>query len=231
MKKLILPLIFVFASALGLAQEYTIRSSSKMEGAPPEFAAIGERQMTTTIKGNKVKSEMTSMMGSEIRIYDGKTHTFLMESMGNKTGYIATDEEMGASAKSKENKPKVEYTAEKKTIAGYECTKAIVTSSGKDNKELKIYVWVTDKINFDLSKVKKDARSKMMDFGDLKGYPLGMELPMNIQGQDMKVVVTTLEVSTRPVNDDAFKVNTDGYQMMSYKEAMDAMKSMGGGPR
>jgi len=226
MKKIILPVAFMLSSVIGIAQEYVVKSASKLEGAPPEFAAYGEREMVTTIKGNKIKSETTSMMGTETRLYDGKTHTFLVDMMGNKMGYVATDAEMDAHAKSKDAKPKVETTTEKKTIAGYECTKSIVTSTGKDNKEQKITVWATDKINFDLSKVKKDAQSRMMDFGDLKGYPMSIETDIAIQGQNMKLVIATTEVSTKPVDDSAFKVSTEGYKMMTYAEAMDMMKSM-----
>lgn len=228
MKKIILPLVLVFVSALSIAQDYTIKSSTKVEGASPQLAAIGEREIETHIKGKKIRTEMTSMMGTEIRVFDGKNHTFLSDNMGNKMGYIATAEEIAAESKPSKNKHRVEYLKEKKNIAGYECSKAIITSTGKDELEQKAVVWYTDKIDFDLSDVKKDASNRMLDMGDLKGYPLGIEVPLNIQGQAMKLIITTTDVNTQPVDEGVFAVNTEGYKMVKYKELLDLMKSMAG---
>ena|SRR6218665_812169 len=230
MKKIILPAALLLVSAFAQAQEYTVKSTTKLEGVPPEYAAYGEREITTYIKGNKIKNETTSMMGSEISMYDGKKHTFLMDAMGNKTGYVVSDEELDKDTKSKkEEKPRVEYPGEKKTVAGYECTKALVMRKGREGKTDTIVLWTTDKINYDVSKVKKDGRTRAMDWGDVKGYPLMIEMKMSFQGQAMKVIVTTVEVSTKPVDDSVFQVNTEGYTMLSYTDAMEKMKAMGGG--
>lgn len=230
MKKIITSAALIFTCAFATAQDnYTVKMNMKIEGLPPEMAGFGEQETVTYIKGDKTKTEITSMMGSQIMLFDGKTHTFLTDAMGNKNGYTATKEEMEASSKNdKEVAPKIEYTTEKKTIAGYECTKAIVTSEGKDKKETKIIVWVTDKIKHDITKNKKGDRG-MMNLGDIKGYPLEMEMKQSQQGMDMKIVISATDVSTKPVDDSVFKVSTDGYKMSTYKEFSEKMKSMKAG--
>ncbi len=229
MKKLITSIALVLASVVAVAQEnYTVKTSMKIEGLPPEYAGFGEQEITNYIKGDKTKTELTSMMMNQTILFDGKLYTFLNEAMGNKTGYTATKEEIEAAASEKtETKPKVEYTSEKKTIAGYECNKAIITAVDKEKKENKITVWVTDKIKYDMSKARK-ANSNMMDLGDLKGYPLEMEMARSQNGMDMKITLTATDVSTKPIDDAVFTVSTDGYKMSSYKEAMEKMKAMKG---
>lgn len=227
MKKIITSVALIFCCTFAVAQDYTVKMNMKIEGLPPEAAGFGEQETVTQIKGEKTKTEMTSMMGSTIMLFDGKTHTFLTDMMGNKAGYTATKEEMEAMAKDdKEPKPKIEYTTEKKTIAGYECTKAVVTTVGKDKKEQQTIVWITDKIKHNMPKNKNRG---MMDLSDLKGYPLEMEMHQSQQGMDMKIMITASEVSTAPIDDSVFAVNTEGYKMSTYKEFSEKMKAQRGG--
>ncbi|MBA3662978.1 MAG: DUF4412 domain-containing protein [Bacteroidetes bacterium] len=230
MKKIITTVaLSLFAASFCIAQDnVTVKMNVKVEGLPPEYAGFGEQEIVNYIKGDKHKSEMSSMMGSNITVFDGKKLTALNEQMGNKSGYTATKEEIEADNKSKEKdpKPKVEYTTEKKTIAGYECTKAIITSVGKDKKESKMTVWVTDKIKTPETGKSGKSRGGMMDLGDLKGYPLEMEMSQSQQGMDMKILVTTSEVSTANIDDSIFNVSTEGYKMRSYAEQKAEMKKM-----
>lgn len=222
----------VSLSALSLsAQDYTIKMSMKVDGLPPEYAAYGEQDITTYIKGKLTKTEINSMMVTSVVFIDETKLTSLTEAMGNKTGYTVSKQELESMEKNEKSEaPKIEYTTEKKTIAGYECTKAIVTNVGKDKKEVKTLVWVTDKIVLDeTTKKMRKASGRGMDLGDLKGYPLSIESSMSQNGMDMKIIMTATEVSTSPIPDATFVVNTEGYKMMTYKEAMDAAKSMGGG--
>lgn len=215
------------ASVYSYAQDnITVKMNVKVEGLPPEYAGFGEQEIVTYIKGEKTKSEMSSMMGSNITVFDGKILTSLNEQMGNKSGFTATKEEMEADKdKDKDKvKPKIEYTTEKKMIAGYECTKAIVTTIGKDKKENKTIAWVTDKIK--APEKGKSGRGGMMDLGDLKGYPLEIEMAQSQQGMDMKILVSTSEVSTANIDDSVFNVSTEGYKMKTYTEQKAEMKKM-----
>jgi hypothetical protein len=226
MKNIILSAALVLMSLAGMSQDnYTIKMNMKIEGLPAEYAAYGEQETVTYIKGEKNKLEVTSMMGSQTTSFDGKMFTVLIDQMGNKMGYTATKEEMDASNNKSEAKPKIEYTSEKKTIAGFECTKAILTSVDKDKKEDQVIVWVTDKIKSD---AKKRGRG-VVNLGDLKGYPLEMQMKKMEQGGEMKITIAATEISTESVPDATFVLSTEGYQMSSFKEAMEKAKSMGGG--
>jgi hypothetical protein len=220
--------ISCFATAANAQENYTMKMTVKTEGLPAEYAAYGEQEIVTYVKGEKSKTEVNSMMFNTTVYFDGKKLTSLSDIMGNKSGYTATKEEIESQEKDKPAKPVIEYTAEKKQIAGYECTKAIATSVGKDKKEKKTILWVTDKIKYDKNHSKASGRG-MTDFGDLKGHPLGMEMTQDMQGSEMKIVMTTTEVSTNPIEDSVFAVNTEGYKMMTYQQFQEQMKAMQGG--
>lgn len=228
MKKIIalLPLLLL-TFMIGAQENYTMKMTMRTEGLPPEEAAFGEQDIVTYVKGDKSKTEVTSMMFNSTIYFDGKTMTTLSEAMGNKSGFTATKEELDAENVKKESKPKIEYTTEKRKIAGYECTKALITSTGDDKKPEVTIVWITDKIKYDNAR-HKNSRSGMRDFGDLKGYPLAMEMNKNYMGTDMKIIMTTTDVSTGPIDDKVFIVNTDGYTMMTYKEMKEKAKSYKG---
>jgi hypothetical protein len=223
MKPLITSLLLALVAGAS-AQDYTIKMNMRMEGLPPEYAAYGEYDITTYVKGVKTKTEVSNMMMNSTIFFDGKIITSLTDAMGNKSGYTATREEMEAMDKNeKKEKPKVEYTNEKKTIAGYECTKAIVTQTGKDKKEIKTIVWTTEQLKIN-PEARKSFRGNMTDLGDIKGHPLAFESSQNANGTDVKMVMTTTEISTSGVDDAVFAVNTEGYKMMTYKEYIDRMK-------
>lgn len=220
-------LLFLLSSSLTAQENYTIKISIKTEGLPAEMAAYGEQDMVTYMKGDKSKTEISSMMFSSTTYMNGNTITSLTDMMGNKSGYTTTLEELELADKNEPTeKPTIVYTEEKKMIAGYECKKAIVTSIGKDKKESITTVWVTDKIVNNHKAAGKTGRRGMADLSELKGYPLAMEMPMSMQGSEAKVVMNTLEVSTSPIDDSVFKVNTEGYTMMTYKEMKEKQKMM-----
>jgi len=66
-----------------------------------------------------------------------------------------------------------------------------------------------------------------MDLGDLKGYPLEMEIKQSQQGTEMKISIVATDVSTSNLDDSVFKANTEGYKMSSYKEFKEKMKGTG----
>ncbi|MCC6372761.1 MAG: hypothetical protein IT236_17285 [Bacteroidia bacterium] len=218
MKKILFSAALLLSAAFVNAQEgfasFTIKMNMKMEGLPAEYAAYGEQ-------------EISSMMFTTVSFTDGNKHTSLTEAMGNKTGFVTTKEEMEKIDKKDktEPKPKIEYTSEKKTIAGYECTKAIVTTIDKEKKEAKVNVWFTEKIKLDPALTKQNKG--MFDLGEIKGTPLEIEIKQNADGTEIKVIITTTEVLTSPIADSFFVPNTEGYTMTTYGEWKDKMKAMG----
>jgi hypothetical protein len=117
--------------------------------------AGGETNSVTYLKNDLVKTVINSEMGRSSTIRDNakQTTTTLMEMMGNKTGFVATDAEMEESRKKMDSMmqsrnpadaarnstpPVVEVVniEETKKIAGFDCKKAMIittrTSSAVD---------------------------------------------------------------------------------------------------
>jgi len=49
---------------------------------------------------------------------------------------------------------------------------------------------------------------------------------MNQNGMDMKVLMTVTEVIIAPLEDSVFTINTEGFNVLTYKEMMEKQKSM-----
>jgi hypothetical protein len=225
MKKLFSTLAVVALTVLSLnaqIKEGSITYDMKMEGLPPEQAAMmGDMELKSTFKNGKALTEMSSMMFSNQTLIDEKGMTMLMEQMGNKIAIKQTKEEMGkeeAKIKDKPTDPKIEYINETKTIAGYECKKAIITMVGKDKKEEKMDIWYCDKFE----NTNKEGKGRGQGFmKGLKGVPFEYA-----GGQGgMKFKMLAKEVSIEPVADSKFELSTEGYKMMT----MDELKAMQGG--
>ena len=221
-------ILCLFTFSAGAQENYTIKMAMRMEGLPPEMAAMGEMEITNYIKGDKLKSETLGMMGGRTLLIDGEKMTSLNDRMGNKTGYTATRAELEEADKIKNNpKPKLNYTSEKKTIAGYECTKVVVTTL-REKEEMTSILWVTDKLNIKnnslmLAQGGKDG----LDLSELKGYPLAMEMNQSMNGQNLQMIMTATSVSAGPIDDAIFQLSTEGYRMMTYKEMMSRQSQTG----
>lgn len=223
MKKLFSTLAVVTLTALSLnaqIKEGYIIYDMKMEGISAEDAAMmGDMESRTTFKNGKSLIEATSMMGSTQVLLDESGMLMLQEQMGNKFGLKQTKEEMekeAAKSKDKTPDPKIEYVDETKTIAGYECKKAIVTMVGKDKKEIKSEVWYSDKFE-----AQNTGSVKGKSAPRVKGMPF--EYSMNFGPMKMKYIAK--EVSTDPVSDSKFVLSTEGYPM----KTIDELKAMQGG--
>jgi len=202
----------------------TVKSKITTEGLPAEYAAMGEMEFVAYISGDNFRYDMSSMMTTNIFIQKGNNVISLTEAMGQKMGYKTTVAEMEKSKKDLQ-KPKIEYTTDKKMIAGYECTKVLITVTGKDGKPTVMVYWVTEAIKVDTKKFKSEQQD--MDLSELKGYPLGMEMTQSANGMELKIIMTTTEVIMGPVGEDVFNVSTDGYNLMSLTEFRAMSKNKG----
>ena len=198
-------------------KEGAITYTMTIDGLPPEQAAMMEgMEMKTIFKNGKIRSEWNSAFGSSVTVTDGKGgYTTLMDQMGQKIFMKGKVDD----AKKKEDKlkdPKINYVSETKSIAGYECKKAIIETETGKGESVKSTVWFTDKFA-----PIESGGGRGMQFPGLKGVPLEFEMP---QGP-MTIKVTASNVSTTSVSDSKFEVSTEGYTEMSPE---DMMKSMGG---
>ena len=205
MKKLITA-VAIFCSVFALAQkEGSVSYVMTMEGLPPEQAAMmGDMETKIFFKDNKTYTEMNSMMYSYKILNDENGQLFLMDQMGNKFFTRQSKAELDKNAElAKDKEPKIEYINETKTIAGYECKKAIVTAQGKDG-EVKSDVWYCEKVPY-ISQGGGRKGGEM--FKGLKGMPMEFQVkqgPMNIK-------MSATAVSFDPVPDSKFVLTTEGY--------------------
>lgn len=221
MKKLIFSVLAVAGLMAAQAQvkEGSITYSVEFEGLPAEAQGMMKgSELKVYFKDKKSRSEFTSAFSSNTTISDDAGTTTLVDAMGQKYFYKMTKAEM-----EKENKknpdPKITYVNETKTIAGYDCKKAVVEAKNEKGETQKIDVWYTEKI---ISGNGGGGRSSGQ-FKNLKGAPL--EFAMN-QGQ-FKMKMSATNVSTSPMADSKFVANTEGYTEKSYSEMMKMQR--GGG--
>lgn len=223
MKKLITAIaILVCGYANAQIKEGSITYAMNIEGLPPEQASMmGDMETKVYFKDNKSLTEMSSMMMSSKALTDENGSLFLMDQMGNKSFIRTTKAELEKSAaENKDKEPKIEYTAETKTIAGYECKKANVTFVTQKNEEFKTEVWYTEKISY----IKQGGGRKGGEmFKGLKGLPMEYMIP---QGP-MKIKMTAKEISTESVPDSKFVVSTEGYTEMKMEDLKKMQQGQG----
>lgn len=219
MKKLITAVaILLCGVASAQVKEGSVTYVMTIEGLPPEQAAMmGDMETKIFFKGNRTYSEMNSMMMSTKAVTDENGSLVLMDQMGNKNYIKVTKADMEKNNEANKDKmPKFEYTSETKTIAGYECKKAIATINSQKEGEIKTEVWYTDKIAY----VSQGGRRGNDMFKGLNGMAMEFSMP---QGP-MKVKMVAKEVSTEAVPDSKFVLSTDGYTEMK----IDDVKKMQG---
>ena len=172
------------------------------------YESMLPKEMNFSVKGDKSKMTQPSAMGSEtIVITDNSANksTVLIDAMGNKIA-VSTDLDERFS-----NKPKVEYVAGTKKIAGYDCKKAILT----DENGIKTTLWYTPDV---------PALDINLGLSEIDGLPLEFESEQN--GINAKIVAKS--VSEEKINDSEFVIPA-GYKEMSAEEFQQLMKSQGGG--
>jgi GLPGLI family protein len=201
-------------TATAQVKEGSITYSITVDGLPPEQAAMAQgMEMKMMFKNGKTRAEMTSAMYSTTTVTDGKGGaTTLVDMMGQKMFFKTSD------ADKKDKKaadPKITYVDEKKTIAGYECKKAMVENKDEKGNVTTTTVWYTEKIPL------IEGGKSSAAFKGLKGAPMEFEMP---QGP-YKSKMTATAVSTSAISDSKFEVSTEGYTEMTPEQMM----MMGGG--
>lgn len=183
----------------------------------PSMEAMMPKMATMSIRDNLYKMEISmGQMGSQVQITnaDDKTVTTCMNMMGQKFYYIETLEDL------RKNKPdpdkiKVEITNETKEIAGYMCTKAIVTQND-NGEELKFSIFYTEEIgnpemNFDNPLFEK-----------IPGAMLEFEIET---GRDQRMKMEAISVKKTNISDAEFEV-PEGYEK---KTSAEIRQMYGGG--
>ena len=176
----------------------------------PQQAAMMPTEKTTTVKGDLVKESMEAAFGSVNTIINTKemeSNTF-MDIMGNKMAF-KLDKAMIEKMREKKPKMEIKLAPETKTIAGYNCKKAIAKNT-EDNTTVDI--WYTEelpKVGNMEGEMYKEINGMLMEF-----------VAAGMGATEMKM--TAKKVTASKVDDKEFVMPTD-YKMLSPEE----MKQMG----
>lgn len=215
----------------------------------------GEMKFTTYLKNDLVKTIIKTEMGRStiIRNNEKKLTTTLIEMMGNKMGFYATDEEMAdmqkkrdsmmqarrkkdstatqAPAVTTEKTIDISYTEDTKKIAGYVCKKAYVITTGLLGLKDTAVVWYTPE--FKLLNVL--STGGMSGFGNM-GTTLGgldkidgfvMRYEMNMRrNRRMEVEVTKVDFK-KEIEDKEFEVPKD-FDLKPMKDMQGMFGGQGG---
>ncbi|MGF2412254.1 hypothetical protein [Ferruginibacter sp.] len=200
------------------------------------FGGDGETKSVTTVKGDMVKTFTENEMSRTTVLRDNskKITTTLMEMMGNKTGFYATDEDQEQMNKRMDSmmqsrnqanganfnnnaavSSEIAYVDETKKIAGLVCKKAFVITTRKNGSKDSSTVWYCP--DFKLQGiVSTGGMSGFGGFGrstsinglkDLAGFPMQYEMKMN-RGRVMTVEVTKINTD-KEVADKEFEIPKD----------------------
>lgn len=215
------------------------------------FGGDGETKTTTWLKNDLVKTFSESEMGRTTVIRDNskKLTTTIMEMMGKKTGFYATDADQQEMRRRMDsmmqgrgqnasfggsNTPAVytiSYLDESKKILGYACKKALVTGTRSNGRSDTTVVWYCP--DFKIQNLPSTGGSAG-GFGgfnvtagsngleDLNGFPMQYERNMG-RGRKMTVQVARIDVD-KEVADKEFEIPKD-IEIKSMKDMQG-----GGGP-
>jgi GLPGLI family protein len=166
--------------------------------------------MYVLMKGAKQRMELKTIMGPSIIIIDvEKNESYALSSMMGKKIAMYISPEQNKQMKDKLNSqhgsgvPKVEYTNQSKTIAGYKCSKIIIQVN-VDGKPFTFIAYYTK----ELPPIHSDSYSNLDVNGCILEYQLfeeGIQMTYTATGVDMK-----------KLDDNLFSVPSD-YQIVPYQ--------------
>jgi hypothetical protein len=202
------------------------------------FGGEGETKTTTWLKNDLVKTFTESEMGRTTAIRDNskKITTTIMEMMGKKTGFYATDADQEEMRKRMDSMMKtrgpnagpgigapagaaafsISYVDGSKKISGYQCKKAFVIATRSNGKSDSTTVWYCPDFKLQHLPSTGGAAAGFGGFNmtagangmeDLNGFPLQYERKMN-RGRQMTVEVTKLVID-KEVADKEFEIPKD----------------------
>lgn len=189
-------------SELTLTYDASISSGSK----EPKLAdALDGHTKTIYIKGNMSRAELSSALFSSATIHDSKagTSVVLKEVSGQKLLIRMTSDNWAENNKRYDGIT-FTNTNETKSIAGYNCIKAVATLP--DGTTFTVY-YTPD--------IVPENKDYDYQFKNLNGLPLEYEL---VQGK-LTIRYTVSKINMNPVPASKFDIPTSGYREMTYEES------------
>ena len=204
-------LLFLFGIVEGTIAQKTISDatisyninilSSQKQAAPGN---LNGSTYTVFLKGPLSRTDMTSNLGSEKVIHDGKAGTAVMlrEYSGQKLMITLTKEDWDQRNKKTANL-NFNFTNETKEISGYACTKA--TANLSDGKIVTVF------FTKDLVSSNKDYNPT---FQNLPGLPLEYEF----ESGNMRFIYTLNKIDFNSIPAVKFEYPKSGYRIITYAE-------------
>lgn len=227
MKKIALLLIaflMIGASSLQAQKQvgYTIKSKISITGTddPNILASIPDVSYSYMF-GNYTKSVMEGQGYNIISINNGDAKlvdvVFDITGMGK---YIIESNEDEINEAQKTIKTEYTYTGEKRTIAGYDCEKVLVKQTNLETDEEKeIILYVSKDLN-------SNAAVNFGSYSGLVGFPLYVEVKMDVQGTEVTEITEAIEVTAdKKIKLVDFMLPSDGKKLTKEEFA----KLFGGG--
>lgn len=219
MKKVSLLLCSLVIATLSFAQSFEgkITAAVKAISLPDEMKgmeAMVNQDITIFMKGAKTKTEMKSLMGSQVYIFDTLSHEMiiLMDLMGQKYAIKQTveDNESSGGMDFDLKGADVQITDETRKIAGYNCKKAIAHIKNEDHTEANLDFWFTDEVN--------------VQNGQLPFNGILMEYVMEVEGMTFQYTVS--DISKQSVGASEFETPS-GYHFMTPEEMNELFPTIG----
>jgi GLPGLI family protein len=157
------------------------------------------------LKSNSSRSDMISSLGTQATIVDGKTgNVTVLKEYGEQKYMITMTRENWKESNKKYEGIKFTYVEEYKTIAGYNCQKAVGTLT--DGSTFNVY------FTRDLVPVNKDFQYLNKN---LPGLAMQYEATLG----NMLVTYTVSSINLNPVQQSKFDLPKSGYRVMTYEES------------
>lgn len=163
------------------------------------------------LKSNSSRSDMISSLGTQATIVDGKTgNVTVLKEYGEQKYMITMTRENWKESNKKYEGITFAYFEEYKTIAGYNCQKAIGTLT--DGSTFIVY------FTRDLVPVNKDFQYLNKN---LPGLAMQYEATLG----NMLVTYTVSSINLNPVQQSKFDLPKSGYRVMTYEESKGGKQS------
>lgn len=178
-----------------------------------EVTGMLPRLMSLYIDDDKIKTDLVTELGTQSAIYDLqlKTKTALMDMMGSKYAIRDSWETIQADHE-KKPKPQVVFTGETKVIAGYNCSKAVVSvKETEDSAPVESIAWFTDEIV-----VNPGINFGNAMFKDIQAVLMEYEMEA---GNDLKMKFLAFSVEKMKISSKDFEI-PEGYTEVSREELM-----------
>jgi GLPGLI family protein len=204
--------VFLFSAVQSIAQKKLTEATISYDivintsnNTPQAADLLDGATSVIYLKANSSRSEMVSSLGTQATIIDGKTgNVTVLKDYGEQKYMIQMTPDNWKQSNSKYDGINFTYLNEFKTIAGYNCQKAVGTLS--DGSTFNVFFT-------------KDLLPANKDFQYLNKNLPGLALQYEASLGKMMVTYTVSSINFNPVLQAKFDLPKSGYRVMTYEES------------